>query len=133
MQFPASRNLKFVRVTGGFDGCLWMLDMEGWQELGDKLAGSVIANKALRSLRRRFLGHSEVVEPDKTNRIRIPDPLAHYAGLGDGKDVVVVGAGRIIEIWSRSRLDKALADPDSSEEEFFESLLVEPPAATSEE
>jgi len=118
-------------LTAGIDGCLLMLDSEGWRELVDRLGQGVLSSRPLRSLRRRFLGHAEEVVPDGSKRIRIPEPLLHYAGLRASGSAVLVGTGRVLEIWSRERLDAALGEPSQEEEQFFESVLVGQPDATS--
>lgn len=117
-------------LTAGIDRCLLMLDSEGWRELVDRLGQGVLSSRPLRSLRRRFLGHSEECIPDGSKRIRIPEPLLHYAGLRSSGPAVLVGTGRVTEIWSRERLDAALGDPSPEEEQFFESMLVGHPQAT---
>ncbi len=117
-------------LTAGIDRCLLMLDSEGWRELVDRLGQSVLSSRPLRSLRRRFLGHSEEVVPDGSKRIRIPEPLLHYAGLRASGPAVLVGTGRVVEIWSREHLDAVLGDPSPEEEQFFESMLVERPEPT---
>jgi DNA-binding transcriptional regulator/RsmH inhibitor MraZ len=72
---------------------------------------------------RRFLGHSEAVEPDGNRRIRVPDPLLKYAGLAPSQPVVLVGTGRVTEIWAPQHLDTALAEASTDEETLFASLV----------
>ena len=110
-------------LTAGLDRCLLLHDADGFREIADKIAGSVPGSRAHRALVRRFLGHSEAVEPDGNRRIRIPDPLLKYAGLAASQPVVLLGAGRVIEIWSPGNLDAALADASPDEESLFASLV----------
>lgn len=110
-------------LTAGLDRCLLLHDAEGFRELVDKIGRAVPGSRAHRALCRRFLGHSEAVEPDGNRRIRIPDPLLKYAGLAPGQPVVLVGTGRVTEIWSAQHLDEALAEAGSDEEQLFASLM----------
>jgi MraZ protein len=55
----------------------------------------------LTELERFFYGSSHDVELDSAGRIMVPSFLAEHAGLQ--KDVVVVGAGERLELWTASR------------------------------
>jgi MraZ protein len=93
--------------------------------MGDDL----MADRHQRNLRRLFLGHAEIVVPDKTNRILISEPLRRYAGLQLSGDLVMVGTGQSIELWSTQRWEQVLTAAEESSE-FFEKAPVEPTAAT---
>ncbi len=110
-------------LTAGLDRCLLLHDAEGFRELVDRIGKAVPGSRAHRALCRRFLGHSETVEPDGNRRIRIPDPLLKYAGLAPSQAVVLVGTGRVTEIWSPANLDTALAEASTDEETLFASLV----------
>ena len=112
-------------LSAGLDRCLLLHYQEGWNELVARLGKGVPGSRAHRNLCRRFLGHSEEVVPDSTRRIRIPDPLLNYAGLQASKPVVLVGMGRVSELWSKDHLGSALGDASPEEEALFASL-VEP-------
>ena len=106
-------------LTAGLDRCLLLHDAEGFRELVERIGRAVPGSRAHRALCRRFLGHSEAVEPDGNRRIRIPDPLLKYAGLTLQGAVVLVGTGRVTEIWSPANLDTALAEASTDEETHF--------------
>ena len=110
-------------LTAGLDRCLLLHDAEGFQELVARLGKAVPGSRAHRTLCRRFLGHSEEVVPDGNRRIRIPEPLLQYAGLTAGQPAVLVGMGRVVEIWSPANLGTALVDATTEEETLFASLL----------
>jgi MraZ protein len=110
-------------LTAGLERCLLLHDLDGWKELTGRIGQSVLSSRPLRSLRRRFLGHSEEVVPDSARRIRIPDPLLKYAGLAASKPCVLLGSGRVVEIWSPANLDDALGEPSPEEEALFASLV----------
>jgi division/cell wall cluster transcriptional repressor MraZ len=110
-------------LTAGLDRCLLLHDAEGFQELVNQIGRAVPGSRAHRALCRRFLGHSEAVVPDGNRRIRVPEPLLKYAGLGASQPVVLVGTGRVCELWSPSQLDVALAEASPEEEQLFSSLV----------
>ncbi len=96
------------KVTKGFDGCLFAYDNSDWNRLQEKLAALPLANKESRVLNRFFLGSAMDAEFDKQGRILVTAPLRDHAGLN--KDVVLVGVGNHIEIWSRERWETADVD-----------------------
>lgn len=110
-------------LTAGLDRCLLLHDAEGFRELVDRIGRAVPGSRAHRALCRRFLGHSEAVEPDGNRRIRIPEPLLKYAGLAPHNAVVLVGTGRVTEIWAQANLDSALTEASTDEETLFASLV----------
>jgi MraZ protein len=110
-------------LTAGLDRCLLLHDLQGWQELVQRLGQGVPGSRAHRALCRRFLGHSEEVTPDNSRRIRIPDPLLKYAGLANDQPVVLIGNGRVLEIWAQSVLDNTLAEATPEEEALFANLV----------
>lgn len=119
-------------LTAGLEPCLLLLDSDGWEELVGRIGQGVLSSRPLRSLRRRFLGHSEEVQPDSARRIRIPDPLLKYAGLEPSKPVILLGTGRVMEIWSPANLGEALGSPSPEEEALFASLVDTSQASTTE-
>lgn len=88
-------------VTKGFDGCLFVYDSTEWNTFEEKLRNLPLANKEARKLVRFFLAGAAEAEVDKQGRILIPNVLREYADLE--KDVVLIGVGNRVEIWSRSR------------------------------
>lgn len=110
-------------ITAGLDRCLLLHDSEGFQDLVDRIGRAVPGSRAHRALCRRFLGHSVEVVPDGNRRIRVPEPLLKYAGLAASQPVTLVGTGRVVELWSPSVLDVALAEASPEEEQLFSNLV----------
>lgn len=90
-------------VTKGFDDCLFVYGDEDFTILQDKIRALPLSNKESRAISRFFLGSAQESEFDKQGRILISAPLREHAGLE--KDVVLVGVGNHIEIWSKDRYD----------------------------
>mgnify|MGYP001131932289 FL=1 len=97
-------------VTKGLDGCLFVYDNEEWKRFEEKLRSLPITNKEARQFVRFFLAGATEAEVDKQGRILIPNVLREFAELT--KDVVLVGIGSRIEIWSRERWKDAAAFED---------------------
>ncbi|MBD5530196.1 MAG: division/cell wall cluster transcriptional repressor MraZ [Acetatifactor sp.] len=98
---------EFV-VTKGMDGCLFVYANEDWSAFEQKLTSLPLINKEARKFARFFLAGAAQVEVDKQGRILLPVNLREFAGLE--KDVVLVGVGSRIEIWSRENWENMDAD-----------------------
>ena len=96
-KFREALGEEFV-VSRGLDGCLFVYANEDWNAFEQKLTALPLINKDARSFARFFLAGAATVEVDKQGRILIPSNLREFAGLD--KDVVLVGVGSRIEIWS---------------------------------
>ncbi len=64
------------------------------------LAGLSPLSPKARDLERFFFNFSHDTELDSANRVMIPPALMEYAGLG--KDVVVTGSGKCLEVFDRA-------------------------------
>lgn len=93
---------EFV-VSKGMDGCLYVYANEDWNAFEQKLTSLPLINKEARQFARFFLAGAAQVDVDKQGRILLPASLREFAGLD--KDVVLVGVGSRIEIWSREKYE----------------------------
>ncbi len=100
---------EFV-VSKGMDGCLFVYANDDWDAFEQKLTSLPLINKEARQFARFFLAGAAQVELDKQGRILLPAALREFAGLD--KDVVLVGVGSRIEIWSREKYEAAGEDLD---------------------
>lgn len=100
-------------VTKGLDGCLFVYDNEEWKLFEEKLRALPITNKEARQFVRFFLAGATEAEVDKQGRILIPNVLREFAELI--KDVVLVGVGSRIEIWSKERFENEAVFEDMDE------------------
>lgn len=95
-------------VTRGMDGCLFVYANDDWNAFEQKLTALPIMNKEARQFARFFLAGAAQVEVDKQGRILLPANLREFAKLD--KDVVLVGVGSRIEIWSRENWEEVNSD-----------------------
>ena len=100
---------EFV-VTKGMDGCLFVYANDDWNAFEQKLTSLPLINKEARKFARFFLAGAASVEVDKQGRILLPTNMRQFAGLE--KDVVLVGVGSRIEIWSLENWENMDADSD---------------------
>ena len=109
---------EFV-ITKGMDGCLFGFPMDEWENFEEKLKSLPMTNKEARQFVRFFLAGAADIEPDKSGRMLIPNNLREYAGIT--REVVLIGVGGRIEIWSRENYDNSVSysDLDEMSEHMF--------------
>lgn len=103
---------EFV-VTKGLDGCLFVYDNSEWKNFEEKLQKLPLTNPNARKFSRFFLAGASACEVDKQGRILLPAVLREFADIT--KDVVLVGVGSRVEIWSRERWEGTVTYQDMEE------------------
>ena len=83
-----------LTLTKHPEGYLWMLPRPRWETTRERLLGMSMEADAWR---RVFIGSAVDVEIDAAARILVPPELRRYAGLS--KDVLLIGNGRVLELW----------------------------------
>ncbi len=104
---------EYFVITKGLDGCLFVYDNSEWELFEQKLKSLPITNKDARQFVRFFLAGAATVEVDKQGRILVPSVLREFAGLE--KDVVMVGVGSRVEIWSKAAWENTESFEDMEE------------------
>jgi len=87
-----------VYVTQGFDRNLMLLPGGVFREILDSLRGMNIADPVARLLFRMILGSATQLTPDTKDGLAIPKELIEFAGIE--REVVLVGQGDYLEVWS---------------------------------
>lgn len=98
-------------ITRGMEGCLWLFPAEQWLEVLHKLEPKSLVDRSALALQRFFLGVAADVALDGQGRLAIPPVLRTHAALEH--EVMIMGAGSRIELWSRERweqFDSTLTD-----------------------
>jgi MraZ protein len=111
-KFRESLGEDFV-VSKGLDGCLFIHGNNEWQKFVDELLKLPSGKKDARQFVRYFLAGAESVNVDKQGRILVSEVLRTTANID--KDVVVIGVGSRVEIWSRDRWEGVTEDIDAEE------------------
>jgi MraZ protein len=86
-------------MTKGIGGCIFVYTESAYKDMTEKLQKQRdLSLHALRLL--RFFTSTESTA-DNQGRVQIPANLRDWAKIGEQSDVVIVGTGSKIEIWSR--------------------------------
>ncbi|MGS0764222.1 division/cell wall cluster transcriptional repressor MraZ [Syntrophomonas curvata] len=111
---------KFV-ATKGLDDCIFLYPMEEWGIIEEKLRSLPFTRADVRSFARFFFSGASELEIDRQGRTLIPLNLREYAAID--KELIIIGVGSRIEIWSADRWGEYTSDAESSYEEIAESLV----------
>lgn len=107
-QLTAVLQEGFVLKRAVFQPCLELYPMSEWNMLMQKVNKLNRFVKKNNDFIRRFTAGVKVLELDGSGRLLIPKDLHSFAGIS--KEVVLSSAVNIIEIWDKSRYEKAIDD-----------------------
>lgn len=111
----------FVIKRSVFQPCLELYPMEEWDKLMLKLNGLNRFNRKHNDFIRRFTAGVKTVEVDGNGRLLIPRDLIAVAGIT--KEVTVSSAINIIEIWDKTRYEKAIEDATQDFADLAEEVM----------
>ena len=109
-KFRETLGNKFY-VTRGLDKNLQIYSCDEWDKMYQKLSTLPMVDRNSRALSRLLLSGCVECEVDKQGRILIPQSLRAYASIE--KDVVVIGNGNKVELWSSEMWDGYINDLDA--------------------
>ncbi len=115
-------------VLLGLDQNLMLLPPAPFQALYRQVQRLSLTDPTARQLRRLMFAMAAPVQMDASGRIRIPGPLRQQVGLA--REVVVVGVGDYVELWTPegwAAQQQALTDPETRAQRFavFHVILQE--------
>ena len=110
-----------VVVTIGFDKCIALYSMEGWEKFQNSLLTLPANSQDARKHVRLIVGSASTLEFDKQGRVNLPSNLLTHAGAS--KECVVVGVLDHVEIWSKEMWDKYQDSAIDEMEGIAEKLL----------
>jgi MraZ protein len=93
-----------VYLTLGQDGCLFAFPKQEWDGRSREVRSRPLNGQHARAYARMFFGNAERVDVDSQGRVVIPQKLR--AGVGIGRDVMVIGVSDRLEIWSGDAWDR---------------------------
>ncbi len=103
-----------VVLTKGQENCVIVLTKAEYERRAEALtANATVGNQEYRNLTRHFFGDADEQMPDGQGRILVTQNLREWAELG--RELVVAGSGRHIEIWNP---EKRAAYMNAGAEEF---------------
>ncbi len=98
---PARFRIAFINgiILGrAYDECIVVYTPKEWERAASDIARQRSTSASARKLARLTFSGAFTGKLDRSGRIVVPSQLREYAGLGE--DVIIVGTGRFIEIWS---------------------------------
>lgn len=107
-------------ILTNYDNCLWAYPAREWKVVEDKVAALPQFKPEVKALQRFFISAASECPLDPTGRIIVPPPLRRYASLET--DVVIVGATKRFEIWSKERWLKIFEQAERDLSSFGEKL-----------
>ena len=102
-RFRSSLGERFY-MTKGLGGCIFVYTEGAYKNLSEALSSQRQLDEHTMRLQRFFT--STELNVDGQGRVAIPSKLREYAKIGEQGDVVIVGTGSRIEIWSSTSWER---------------------------
>lgn len=112
----SNHSSKLIITNEVFDRCLCAYQVEEWQKLIGKVNQMPQTSDAVKYFMRRVIGSAVECEIDKQGRVLVSSALRADAVLNN--EVVILGLGTRIEIWSRNEFE-GVADPSKIDKQAF--------------
>ena len=111
-------------ISKGIEQCLYLYPKKQFDEMVvDKLKSLPATSQKVRSFKRILSSRYNILDGwDKQGRIVIPQNQKEHAGLG--KDVIVIGAMDLIEIWDVEQWKKFNKDNEGNFAELSEEMTL---------
>ncbi|MBN2261032.1 MAG: division/cell wall cluster transcriptional repressor MraZ [Clostridiales bacterium] len=97
-------------LTKGLDNSLFCFPDNEWKIFEEKLKALPLTNKNARAFVRLFFAGATECSLDKQGRILIPQNLREHSKIE--KEIMIIGVGTRVEIWSQEEWDR-YKDPDN--------------------
>ena len=107
-------------IVTNFDRCLVAYPVEEWEQLERKASALPQLKKEVKAFQRFFISGAVECPLDAQGRILIPPTLREFADLG--KEVVLVGMLKKMELWSKARWKETFAQSQKKFEDFADVL-----------
>lgn len=111
---------KGAVVTRGLDTSLFLLPLEEWGKLAEKLASLPLGQASSRAFSRLMLAGAMDVKLDAQGRFVVPEYLRAYAGLQ--RNVVIVGVHNRVELWDEEEWNAYTKKTEEDAESIAEQL-----------
>ncbi|HVW29025.1 MAG TPA: division/cell wall cluster transcriptional repressor MraZ [Polyangiaceae bacterium] len=113
----ANGDARLVLTPAPFDPCLHLYPLSDWAELEKKIDNLSRFEPDIVRFRRMYVSAALECELDGGGRVLVSPDYRARAHLG--KEVLVAGMGRVIELWSKDLWDRATAPLPAEEQERF--------------
>jgi MraZ protein len=109
-------------VTRGLDKCLLLFPRETWQQLLARVSGLPVTLRQARLLRRLLFSGAVECPTGDEGCIELPQELCTYAEIRG--QVVIVGLGSYLELWSPACWGEALDSLEAEAESLADGLDI---------
>ena len=113
----ANGDARLVLTPAPFDPCLHLYPLADFAELEKKIDNLSRFEPDIVRFRRLYVSAALECELDAGGRVLVSPDYRARAHLG--KEVLVAGMGRVIELWSKDLWDRATAPLPQEEQERF--------------
>ena len=120
VKFKKELGLEFV-ITAGYDDTLMVMSQAEWEKFLARFDSAPPSK--VRWIKRFFHGNMHEVSTDKQGRMQIPLQLREKIGIEN--EVVLVGNGDMVEIWTPERWETCqnMLDSDKIVESMDELII----------
>ncbi len=109
-------------LTLGFNNCLFLFPMPEWEKIEQRLENYAFTHQDANFFLRMLMSHASEVSLDRQHRLTVPPDLQSEAAID--REVLILGAGRRVEIWSPTAFDEYIKGFDKSYEQVAQQLMV---------
>ena len=88
-------------ITAGYEKALMIVKKDNWENLTANITNQKLTLEPARATDRFLLGSAFELELDSKGRFIVPKYLRKYANLD--KEVVFIGVGNRVELWSQEK------------------------------
>jgi MraZ protein len=113
-----------VVMTAGIEHYALVYPQDEFERLAERVTALPLTGRDAATLRRLLFVNASNAIPDKQGRVLLPESLREHAGISS--EVVIVGVGKFIEVWSPEAWEQARAEiqDHAAQESLWASLGI---------
>jgi MraZ protein len=111
-----------VVLQKGIEPCLYVLPPDEWERQVNRVTELPTTNRDARRYARHFFSQASAERIDAQGRLTLRQSFREYAGID--REVVIVGAGRRVEIWDAARWESQRGAVESNLEDLASDLGI---------
>ena len=107
-------------ITFGLDSCLFIYPIDEWKILSEKIKSFPLGKKDARAFGRILFSRASNCSMDTQGRVSVMKYLKEYAHIN--KEIMIIGVGDRIEVWSKDLWQKYSTEVVDSYEDIAERI-----------
>lgn len=123
LRIPSKFKKEFCEgavLTKGNDGCLFLVDKNRFSKILESVSNLPMFDSKLQMPLRMLFSSAVEIEEDNQGRFLLPASLKNFANIQ--KDVVFVGVGNRVELWSKENWLDYSSKANASFDQILSSL-----------